>query len=99
MVFTVLAFAQVGQALATRSNHASLFAIGLRSNPLMLLMVAAVLLLQLLVIYFPPMQSFFNATPLTSLDLGITLAIGALVFIVIETQKKLFPIKANAKRV
>lgn len=99
MVFTVLAFAQVGQALATRSNHASLFAIGLRSNPLMLLMVAAVLLLQLLVIYFPPMQSFFNATPLTALDLGITLAIGALVFIVIETQKKLFPIKANAKRV
>ena len=35
MIFTSLAFAQVGQALATRSSHASLFSIGLRSNPLM----------------------------------------------------------------
>jgi Ca2+-transporting ATPase len=89
MVFTALAFAQIGQALATRSSHASLFTIGLRSNPLMLAMVITVALLQLSVIYFPPLESFFDTSPLTLLDLLIAMAVGLVVFAAIEIEKKL----------
>lgn len=89
LVFTSLAFAQIGQALAARSSHTSLFTMGLRSNPLMLGMVLLVAILQLLVIYLPPLQSFFNTSPLSLLDLGIALGIGLIVFAAIELYKKL----------
>jgi Ca2+-transporting ATPase len=88
LVFTALAFAQIGQALASRSGHASLFAIGLRSNPLMLAMVLSVAVLQLLVIYLPPLQAFFNTQALGVLDLGVALGTGVVVFAAIEAQKK-----------
>ncbi len=88
MVFTVLAFAQIGQAFATRSNHASIFQLGLRSNPLLLSMALSVFFLQIAVIYLPPLQSFFNTTPLLPLDLVISLGIGLLVFAVIEFAKR-----------
>ena len=88
MVFTSLAFAQIGQALAARSNHASLFTIGLRSNPLMLGMVLAVAVLQLSVIYLSPMQSFFGTNILSPADLGIALGVGVVVFTAIEVEKK-----------
>lgn len=89
LVFTSLAFAQIGQALAARSGNASLFTIGLRSNPLMIGMVVTVAVLQLLVIYISPMQSFFNTTPLSLIDLGVALGVGLIVFAVIEVWKKL----------
>jgi len=88
MVFTSLAFAQVGQAFASRSNHDSLSAIGLRSNPLMLRIVLTVTVLQLSVIYLPPMQSLFSTSALSPLDLGIALGIGMIVFAAIEMGKK-----------
>ncbi len=95
LLFTSLAFAQIGQALATRSSHASLFTIGLRSNPLMLAMVITVAVLQILAVYLPPMQSFFNSMPLSLLDLGIVLGITLIVFTAIEFQKKLSRMKEN----
>lgn len=88
LVFTSLAFAQVGQALAARSSHESLFKLGLRSNPLMLIMVMTVAVLQLLVVYFPPLQSFFNTSALSILDMIIALGIGLVVFSAIEVMKK-----------
>lgn len=87
MVFTSLAFAQIGQALAARSNHASLFTIGLRSNPSMLGMVLTVALLQLSVIYLSPMRSFFGTSILSPADLGIALGVGVVVFTAIEVEK------------
>jgi Ca2+-transporting ATPase len=88
MVFTSLAFAQIGQALATRSSRGSLFAIGLRSNPLMLWMVLAVFALQVLVMYLPPWQSFFSTQPLALVDLVMAMGIGVIVFAAIEVVKK-----------
>ena len=87
MVFTTLAFAQIGQALATRSSNTSLFRLGLRSNPVMLAMVLVVFVLQLSVIYFPPFEAFFETTPLALLDLLVALGIGLVVFAAIELEK------------
>jgi Ca2+-transporting ATPase len=88
MIFTSLAFAQIGQALASRSSRESLFALGLVSNPLLLGMAALVLILQLAVIYIPPMAAFFNVIPLGMVDLGIAFGAGILVFAGIEIEKK-----------
>jgi len=87
MIFTVLAFAQIGQALASRSTRESLFALGLTSNPLLLGMVMLVLGLQLAVIYFPPAAAFFNILPLGLTDLSIALGAGLAVFGLIEMEK------------
>jgi Ca2+-transporting ATPase len=89
LVFTALAFAQVGQALASRSSTAPLWKIGLRSNPLMLTMAAAVIGLQLLVVYLPPLQAFLGTQPLGALDLAVALGAGLLVYAAIEAQKLL----------
>ncbi len=89
MIFTSLAFAQVGQALASRSNRKSLFARGLGSNPLLLGMAALVTVLQLAVIYLPPVADFFGVIPLNARDLILAISSGVLVFLMIEIEKKL----------
>lgn len=89
LVFTSLAFAQIGQALASRSSTSSLFKVGLRSNPLMLVMILIVFVLQLLVIYLPPLQSFFVTTPLGIVDMLVAVGAGLIVFTAIELEKKL----------
>jgi Ca2+-transporting ATPase len=87
MVFSFLAFAQVFQALASRSSKDSFFKIGLAGNPLLAGMALLVLALQLLVIYLPALRSFFEVQPLRGLDLLIALAAGALVFLAMEIEK------------
>jgi Ca2+-transporting ATPase len=89
MIFSSLAFAQVGQALSSRSNRESLFALGLGSNPLMLGMAALVTILQLAVIYIPPVAAFFSVTPLSLPDLLIALGAGVLVLVILELAKLL----------
>jgi P-type Ca2+ transporter type 2C len=87
LIFTTLAFAQIGQALAIRSSSDSLFHIGLWSNRPLLLTIAAVLGLQLLVLYWSPLQAMFDTTALSLADLGISVAAGVVVFAAIEAEK------------
>jgi Ca2+-transporting ATPase len=95
MVFTFLAFAQVFQALASRSAKDSVFKMGLFSNSLLAGMAFAVLALQLMVIYIPFMSAFFGVVPLSILDLLIALGTGALVLVAMEGEKWL---KRNSQR-
>ncbi len=87
MIFSSLAFAQVGQALASRSSRDSLFALGLTSNPLLLGMAALVTVLQLAVIYIQPLGAFFSVTFLSLPDLLIALGAGILVLAALEVAK------------
>jgi len=87
MIFTSLAFAQTGQALAVRSGSEPLAAAGLLSNRVMLAMIAAVLLLQAMVIYITPLQSFFATRALGPVDLAVALGSGLIVFLAIELSK------------
>jgi Ca2+-transporting ATPase len=87
MAFTVLTLAQMGHVLAVRSEHTSLFALGLRSN---LPLLAAVLLsvaLQLAVIYLPLVQPIFKTQALTAAELGLCLGLSSLVFLAVEVEK------------
>ncbi len=87
MVFTTLTLAQMGNALAIRSNIDSFFSIGLVTNRLMLVAVLITFVLQLALIYVPFLQSFFRTTALSAQDLLIALAASSVVFIAVEIEK------------
>ena len=87
MLFTTLAFLQVGQALASRSNRESFFKLGWRSNPTLIWLILVVVTLQLLVIYLPALESFFHVDPLTLLELLVCIVAGSLAFWAIEIEK------------
>ncbi|MBI5353000.1 MAG: cation-translocating P-type ATPase [Chloroflexi bacterium] len=88
MVFTFLAFAQVFQALASRSEKDSLVKLGLMSNPLLAGMSALVVGLQLAVIYIPFLAEFFGVKALSLIDLFIAVLGGVVVLAVMEGEKK-----------
>ncbi|MCL4272823.1 MAG: cation-translocating P-type ATPase [Anaerolineales bacterium] len=89
MIFTSLAFMQVFQALASRSEKESLFQIGFWSNPALAVLALLVVALQMIVIYVPAFAAFFEVTPLRLIDLGISAAAGLVVFAVIEISEVL----------
>jgi Ca2+-transporting ATPase len=88
MVFTSLAFMQVFQALASRSNKDSLFKMGVLSNPLLAGMALLVVVLQMMVLYVPALAHFFDVIPLSGCDLSIAAGTGVIVFAVMELEKR-----------
>jgi P-type Ca2+ transporter type 2C len=87
ITFTTLTLSQMGNALATRSEHDSLFRIGLLSNKAMLGSVLLTFFLQLAVIYLPVFNRAFSTTPLSLRDLLISFAFSLIVFIAVESAK------------
>jgi P-type Ca2+ transporter type 2C len=86
VMFTSLAFLQVFQALATRSNRESLLAIGVFSNRVMWALIAVVVGLQLVALY-TPLGIFLSLQPLSGIDLLVCVGAGAVLFIMIELEK------------
>lgn len=91
MIFTSIAFMQIGQALASRSNVLSFFEIGVFSNPTLLGLVLVTVGLQLMAIYVPFFDDFFQITTLSAVQLLICIGAGVLTFGLIEIQKRLMP--------
>jgi P-type Ca2+ transporter type 2C len=87
VLFTSLAFAQIGQAMAQRSSRFSFFRMGLFSNPLLLAMICTVVVLQAAVVYLPSFQPFFKTAPLSPETMGWVVVPGITVFIVLELVK------------
>jgi Ca2+-transporting ATPase len=89
LIFTTLAFLQVGQALASRSAHTSIWRQGWLTNPTLLILALVVIGLQLGVIYFPALEAFFGVTPLSAGQLALSAALGTISFCAIEAEKVL----------
>jgi Ca2+-transporting ATPase len=87
MVFTVLTLSQLGHALAIRSETESIFTLGLLSNKPFLGAVLFTFALQMAVIYVPLLQAVFRTEALTAAELGLTLALSAVVFFAVELEK------------
>ena len=87
MLFTTLAFLQVGQALASRSSRESFFTLGWRTNPTLLWLTLVVIGLQLVVVYLPALERFFSVDPLSLPELLICVLLGSLAFWAIEAEK------------
>jgi Ca2+-transporting ATPase len=87
MIFTSLAFMQMGQALASRSTQESIFSLGLRTNPVLLGLVVITAVLQLIVIYTPALDQFFEVTPLSAAELLFCVGLGLGMLLLIELEK------------
>ena len=87
MIFTSLAFMQMGQALASRSTTVSLASLGLRTNPVLLGLVVITAVLQLIVIYTPALDQFFQVTPLSGMELLLCAGLGLGMLLLIELEK------------
>ncbi len=87
MVFCTLAFTQMGNVLGVRTGEESLFRAGPFSNVPLVLAVTATVLLQLLVVYLPPLRGIFRTVPLPGADLLACLAASTAVFWGIELDK------------
>lgn len=97
MVFTTLCLAQMGHALAIRSNTRLFIEVNPFSNPFMLASVVFTVFLQLLLIYVEPLRNFFSTHFLSFTELMICVGFSALIFVWIEAEK-LFIRWASARR-
>ena len=87
MIFASLALLQLGHALAVRSERESLFRLGLRTNTPLLASVVGTVLLQLVVVYWGPLQTMFRTEALEPGELGIVLLASTIVFWAVELEK------------
>ncbi|NID13472.1 cation-translocating P-type ATPase [Fibrivirga algicola] len=98
MTFTVLCFAQLGNAVAIRSHRESVFSLNLLANKPMLYAITLTVALQLMVIYVPFFNDLFHTQPLSWSELGITVAVSSLVFWAVEGKKLLVRVRANQSK-
>ncbi|NET60028.1 MAG: cation-translocating P-type ATPase [Symploca sp. SIO2E6] len=87
MVFTTLCIAQMGHALAVRSNSRLTLELDPFSNPYLLLSVTVTTTLQLMLVYVPFLQNFFDTQPLTLQELAICLGFSTSLFVWVELEK------------
>ncbi|HBL10954.1 MAG TPA: magnesium-transporting ATPase [Cyanobacteria bacterium UBA11162] len=87
MVFTTLCLAQMGHAIAIRSNTQLTIQLNPFSNPYVLGAVALTTALQLMLIYVEPLRNFFGTHLLSPLELLICIGFSALMFVWIELEK------------
>ena len=90
MVFTTLCLAQMGHALAVRSDTQLTIQMNPKTNLYLWGAVGLTTILQLLLIYVPPLQSFFGTHFLSFTELSICLGFSALMFIWIEMEKVVY---------
>ncbi|WP_225895211.1 cation-translocating P-type ATPase [Leptolyngbya sp. NIES-2104] len=87
MVFTTLCLAQMGHALAIRSNTRLFIEVNAFSNPFMLASVVFTVMLQLMLIYVEPLRNFFSTHFLSFTELMVCVGFSALIFVWIELEK------------
>ncbi len=87
MVFTTLTLAQMGNALASRSESQTLWEAGIFTNKTLLGAVLLTFALQMGVVYLPFMQNVFKTVSLTGMELLITIGASLLVLLVIDGVK------------
>ncbi len=87
MVFTTLCLAQMGHAMAIRSNTQLTIHLNPFSNPYVLASVVLTTLLQLALVYLEPLRNFFGTHYLSFNELMVCFGFSALMFVWIEMEK------------
>lgn len=90
MVFTTLCVAQMGHAMAIRSSHRLTLEMKPLSNPYVLASVVLTTMLQLALIYVPPLRNFFGTHVLSLTELGICMGMSMLMFVWVEMEKLVY---------
>jgi Ca2+-transporting ATPase len=87
LMFTALGLMQVGRAFSSRSFFEPFWKQPLGTNKVLLGMVSAVLVLLMLVVYTPGVQTFFYVVGLSGANLGLCIAFALVVLTVMELVK------------
>jgi Ca2+-transporting ATPase len=87
MVFTVLCFSQMGQAMVSRSEYDYIYRMGVFTNRPLVGAIALTFILQLAIIYVPFLNRVFNTAPLTITELTICIVISGITFHAVELEK------------
>jgi len=87
MVFTTLCLAQMGHAIAVRSNTQMTIEMSPVSNPFVLVAVILTTLLQLMLVYVEPLRNFFGTQLLSPMELLICFGFSTLMFVWVEMEK------------
>jgi len=87
MVFTTLCLAQMGHAIAIRSNNRLTIEMNPFSNIFVLAAVVVTTILQMMLVYVPPLRDFFGTHYLNLQELGVCIGFSALMFVWIEAEK------------
>ena len=90
MMFSGIAFAQMWQALATRSFRDSVFNTGLFTNKVMFFMIVLTFIMQLMALYLPFFQVFLTTQPLSLNELLICIFASSIVLFEAEIDKAIF---------
>ncbi|KAA8818897.1 haloacid dehalogenase [Bifidobacterium rousetti] len=97
MGFTILVFAQLFNAIASRSHAQSAF-VGLFSNKWLWGAIGLSIVLQLVVIYVPFLNSAFGTTPLSALAWAECIGLAAFVLVASELRKCVLRAMERSKR-
>lgn len=97
MVFTMIVFSMMFNAFNWRSDRHSVFSLGLFSNRPLIYAVASTILLQLLVIYAPFLNTSFSTVQLGLADWAIILPLAATTLVIVEVAKYVESKIATAK--
>ncbi|MEL6397861.1 MAG: cation-transporting P-type ATPase [Cyanobacteria bacterium J06626_4] len=89
MVFTTLCLAQMGHAIAVRSDTQMTYQMSPFSNPFVLAAVTITTVLQLMLIYVEPLRTFFGTQLLSPTELAICFGFSTLMFVWVESEKLL----------
>jgi Ca2+-transporting ATPase len=87
MAVTTIIMFQIFYVLNCRSLRGSMRSIGVLSNPMVFAGIGALLLLQALFVFAPPMNALFGSAPLAPVDLLIATLVGAIILPVISIEK------------
>jgi Ca2+-transporting ATPase len=87
MAFAILAFTQVAEVSAIHSGDTSFFRVGFGKNPLLLISVLLIIVLQLALTYVSPLQTLFDTTALPLPLLGVCFGLPLILFILVEIEK------------
>jgi Ca2+-transporting ATPase len=87
---TIVSF-QWFNALNARFTHRSLFEVGFFNNRWLLVGLSVAILLQILVVYAPPLQRLLHTVPLEAYQWGIAIGVASTAFFAEEIRKAVVP--------
>jgi Ca2+-transporting ATPase len=88
-LFTVLTLSQMAHVLAIRSEHESLFRVGILSNKPLLGAVLLTVCFQLGLVYIPSLQVVFSTNAMPVPTLAVALGMSSIIFMLVELEKLL----------
>ncbi len=96
MVFTTLCVAQMGHAIAIRSNSQFIFELNPLSNPYVIWAVGGTTILQLMLIYVPFLRNFFGTHFLNMQELAICFGFSFIMLLWVELEKLFMRLRHKA---